>query len=203
MATPTRPERDPMRFDRSDRWALTALLATWVLVTVYTGIVEPISRWVDGDAVPVEVLGPVEVPALDAAGVGYGDGLFPVSVPVEGAGLRLAELLPGVIATGLVLAGVWVALRLMRTIAAGDPFAPANVTRLRVLAGLLVIGTAVLFFADLSVRGALVGTLGEAAPEGAQLSVPWQAILAGMVVALLAEAFKAGSRLRDDVEGLV
>jgi len=28
-------------------------------------------------------------------------------------------------------------------------------------------------------------------------------LIAGMVVALLAEAFKAGSRLRDDVEGLV
>ena len=28
-------------------------------------------------------------------------------------------------------------------------------------------------------------------------------MLAGLVVAMLAEAFKAGSRLRDDVDGLV
>ena len=35
------------------------------------------------------------------------------------------------------------------------------------------------------------------------LDIPWPWLIAGMVVALLAEAFKAGSRLRDDVEGLV
>ena len=35
------------------------------------------------------------------------------------------------------------------------------------------------------------------------LDIPWPWFIAGMVVALLAEAFKAGSRLRDDVEGLV
>ncbi len=35
------------------------------------------------------------------------------------------------------------------------------------------------------------------------LDVPWVAVVSGMVVAMLAEAFKAGSGLRDDVEGLV
>ncbi len=35
------------------------------------------------------------------------------------------------------------------------------------------------------------------------LDLPWVPVLAGMVIAMLAEAFKAGSRLRDDVDGLV
>ena len=35
------------------------------------------------------------------------------------------------------------------------------------------------------------------------IELPWVALVAGMVVAMLAEAFKAGSRLRDDVDGLV
>ena len=37
----------------------------------------------------------------------------------------------------------------------------------------------------------------------ADVAFPWLMLAAGMVVALLAEAFKSGAALRDDVSGLV
>lgn len=40
-------------------------------------------------------------------------------------------------------------------------------------------------------------------PPTASISLPWLPIVAGLIVALIAQAFVAGAALRDDVEGLV
>ncbi|QIM22609.1 DUF2975 domain-containing protein [Phycicoccus sp. HDW14] len=90
----------------------------------------------------------------------------------------------------------------MRDVAAGDPFRPANVTRLRVLAGLVAIALPAVWFGRASVDAAALTRLG---PDLVVLvlDLPWLPVLAGTFVALLAEAFKLGGRLRDDVEGLV
>lgn len=204
MSAAPRPRRDLWAFGRSDRWGFTALLGLAALVTVLGGVVAPIRDWTAGTPVPVEVYAPVSVPALDAVGVEHGLGAFEVLVPVSSAGVRMLAVLPGLLVALLVVVGGWLVLRLMRTVAAGEPFAPANVARLRGLAVLLVFGSSVVFFLEMAVRGALLGTvdLGGLEP-GLVLDVPWLAILAGMVLALLAEAFAAGTRLRDDVEGLV
>ena len=45
--------------------------------------------------------------------------------------------------------------------------------------------------------------LGGLTSVGVTLNPPWLAMIGGLVVALLAEAFKAGGRLRQDLEGLV
>ena len=115
-----------------------------------------------------------------------------------GMGILLA-LTVALLATGSLLI-----VAVMRTIAAGDPFVAANVRRMRQLAALLLVGPFFAFFLSMSVHGALLGDvdLGGLALS-AVLDIPWAWFVAGMVVALLAEAFKAGSRLRDDVEGLV
>ncbi|HWO50410.1 MAG TPA: hypothetical protein VNN23_02345, partial [Ornithinibacter sp.] len=79
-----------------------------------------------------------------------------------------------------------------------------NVVRLRVVAAVLVLGVPVV-----DVLESLVGTvLLDGLDFGSlalpfMLDIPWVPMLAGLVVAMLAEAFKAGSRLRDDVDGLV
>ncbi len=204
VGRPAAQGKDPMAFDRSDRWGLVGLLGLLATVAVVGGLVFPVLRWVEGSPVPTEVFSPVVVPSLDAAGLEHGPGTYELLVPVSGAGLRVLSLLPGVLVAVGALLGCWLLLRVMRSIAVGDPFAPANVARLRGLAALLVFGSALVFFSEMAVTGALLGSvdLGGLDP-GFHLDFPWGPLLAGMVVALLAEAFKGGSRLRDDVDGLV
>ncbi len=147
---------------------------------------------------------PSGCPSLDATGVGHGDAAYDVDVPDPGVALRLLDLVPGVLLTGLVAVGCWLVLRLMRDVAAGDPFRQANITRLRVLALLIAVGLPTVWFARGPIDLALLGTLdlGTGGPS-IVVTMPWLPVVVGTVVALVAEAFRAGARLRDDTEGLV
>ena len=199
-----RPRRDLLAFDRSDRIGLVVLLVGLSLVGLWAGLVAPLVAWAQGDPLPLELTSPVSVPDLEAVGLQPGPGTYEVMVEDPGAGHRLLGLAPGLLHVTMVVGISWLVWRLMQSIAAGDPFQPSNVTLLRLVAGLLVLGTAVAFFLEMLARGALAGSIdtGDLEP-GFVLSVPWLPLVSGMVAALLAEAFKAGSRLRDDVAGLV
>jgi hypothetical protein len=204
-ATPDpRPRRDLLAFDRADRWALAALLGVVVALSAAAGVVVPVLRWVRGEGIPLPFLSEVTVPALDAVGTRYGAAEYAVTLAGPSTGQRLLDLVPGVLVVLLLAAGSWLVVAVMRTIAAGDPFAAANVGRLRAIAGLLAIGPFVTAFVELPFRGALLGDvdLGGLDP-GMAIEMPWAPLVAGLVLALLAEAFKTGRRLRDDVEGLV
>ena len=199
-----KPGRDWLTFDRSDRWGLLSLLALVTLAAAWSGVIGPVIAWARGEAIPVEVFSRVTVPELDAAGVSHGLAAYTVDLASPSAGQRVLVLIPGVLNTVLVVGACWLVIRVMGTIATGDPFDPVNIKRLRGLAALLLIGTPVVFFAHLSASGGLLGSmdLGGLAP-GFMFSIPWLPLVAGMVVALLAEAFRAGAALREDVEGLV
>lgn len=202
MGATQKPRRDLLAFGRSDRWGLALLLALVAVVTVVVQVVQPAARWVDGDPMPVGYAGRVGVPALDALGVRHEDGSVTALVPDPGTTVRVVDLLLGLCLSAVVLGGGWLVLRVMRDVAAGDPFRPANVTRLRVLAGLVAIALPAVWFGRASVDAAALTRLG---PDLVVLvlDLPWLPVLAGTFVALLAEAFKLGGRLRDDVEGLV
>lgn len=210
-ATPTtpsspakKPRGDWFAFDRADRWGLAMLLALVVLLTSFASIVVPILRWVDGDGIPLPFLSGVTVPELDAVGTSYGLAAYDVTLADPTVGQRLLDLAPGVLSVGLIATGCVVIIGVMRTIAAGDPFVAGNVRRMRQLAALLLVGPFFTFFLSMSAHGALLGDVDLGSlPLTARLDIPWAWFIAGMVVALLAEAFKAGSRLRDDVDGLV
>jgi hypothetical protein len=200
----TTGRKDPLAFGRSDRWGLVGLLALLAVITVVGRVVYPVLGWVQGLPVPTEVVSPVVVPVLEDTGLEHGPGTYDLLVPVHGTGLRLLSLLPGVLVALAVLVGCWLLLQVIRSIAAGDPFTPANVARLRGMAALLVFGSALVFFVEMAVTGVLLGSVDLLGSEPAvRLDFPWGLLLAGMVVAMLAEAFKVGSRLRHDVDGLV
>lgn len=203
-AAPSHPRRDLLAFDRADRWALGVMLAIVVVLTAVANVVLPVVRWVGGDGIPLPFLSEVTVPKLDAVGTRYGAADYVVTLAEPSPAQRLLDLVPGVLVVLMVATGCWLVVVVMRTIAAGDPFAAANVRRLRLVAGLLVIGPFVLFVVALPIHGVLLNQvdLGGLDPS-LRLDVPWAPVVAGFVVALLAEAFKVGSRLRDDVDGLV
>ncbi|MEO5610853.1 MAG: DUF2975 domain-containing protein [Ornithinibacter sp.] len=199
------PGRDWLAFDRSDRWGLTAILGLAALAAFVGWVIGPVVAWVRGEAIPVGLDSEVSVPALEAAGVGHGWAAYDAYLADPSTGQRVLAIVPGLLWVALVLAGAWLVLRIMRAVAADDPFHSATVRRLRMLAGLLVLGAPIACAVDLIVRGLLLGAmdLGGLTSVGVTLNPPWLAMVGGLVVALLAEAFKAGGRLRQDLEGLV
>lgn len=196
--------RDWFAFDRTDRVGLTVLL--WIVgaVTVLAMTVAPVVEWLRGDALTVPFLTKVSVPELDTVGTAYGEGEVPLSLADPSVGQRLADLLPGVLVAAVTVASIWLLLRVLRAIGSGDPFGPGQVRRLRVLAGLLILGPAIAWGVGLVAHGILLGGVDLGGlPITVETELPWMPMIAGLVVALVAEAFKVGSGLRDDVEGLI
>jgi hypothetical protein len=210
MSTPTPgtagpgPRRDLLAFDRYDRWGLAALLGLISVGAVAAAVVGPLTGWIQGRALRVPFFSDIEVPALDGTGLSHGPGDYDVIIHDPTVLQRVLDLLPGLGWLVLVLACCWIVLKVMDDIGRGDPFQPGNVRRLRVLALLLVIGWPVLVSLQVMASLAVTADLGldDLGPR-AGFTFPFLPVLVGVVVALLAEAFKAGSRLRDDVDGLV
>jgi Protein of unknown function (DUF2975) len=107
---------------------------------------------------------------------------------------------------GLLVAGLWLLRGFARSVMEGDPFGADNVTRLRRLGFLLVVGAPLVELLNWSLRQSLYNALppnrfGDIGVEGFEL--PAGALLGGLAAFILAEVFAYGLRLREDVEGTV
>lgn len=198
------PRRDWLAWDRSDRLGFALLLALVTIASVVGWVVGPIAAWVSGDDLRVPFFSRVEVPQLAETGLGHTSADYSLLVPDPTVKQRVLDLLPGLGYLAIITVAAWLLLRIMQDIGGGDPFRPRNVRRLRALAALLAFGWPVVFFAELTCRFTIVTglDLGDLSPR-VGFTLPVLPFVAGMVAALLGEAFKAGSRLRDDVAGLV
>ena len=203
---------------------LVRVLAGAALIVGVGAALAGTAFWVNGlTHVHTEVLVPVELttpnldlttdPAIRAAGVG-----LPAGTRFETAGalhLRAwdSTLAEQMLARGdSLLLGLGVGIggfllrRLLLSIAEGRPFEPANARRLAVIAVLIgVVGTLSGLLPQ--VAGIVVlDRLGQAGPDspfvlGVHFS--FLPLLAMPVVLALAEAFRRGAALADDVAGLV
>lgn len=118
---------------------------------------------------------------------------------------RLMLVLPAL----LVQAAALVVLSLVLRVGRGDPFVPANVRRVHTIAFTVIVasilvptaqGLAGLFLQDgvVPAEGMVLASF-----EITLGSAPLVGILVGLMLAALAEVFRRGARMRDDVEGLV
>ncbi|RSN64785.1 DUF2975 domain-containing protein, partial [Actinomadura sp. WAC 06369] len=194
---------------RVDGRALEGVVALVLLLVGLFGVVVPVLR----------VIGPL--PGVDSRTVGL-DGAEGVGGAVAGDGVELrglheAELvfadpglwervlivLPGV--TGAILFVVILErlLRMVRTFHDGDAFAPENARRLTAIAvAVLLTGTLVPLVAGLTAGALVDGTWAEeAARTGYEPSGLW--VLVAILLFAVAGAFRHGTRLRADTEGLV
>jgi hypothetical protein len=103
----------------------------------------------------------------------------------------------------LTVAVLFLLLRITQTLREGDPFVPGNARRLYLIAALVGIG---------GQATALLTTWGKLGvmnhPDVApyvlvDASTTFLPLLAGLGIAVAAEVFRQGTRLRADVEGLV
>ncbi|WP_017614311.1 DUF2975 domain-containing protein [Nocardiopsis salina] len=126
-----------------------------------------------------------------------------------GLGQRLLLAVPVLLWHALVLSVALTVRNVLLSLREGDPFVPVNVRRVYTLAVLAFLGSLLLpmigVVCDLALRHGVV-ELGQAALFGFSLnptSGPLAGLLASLVLAALAEVFRRGSRMRDDVDGLV
>lgn len=113
--------------------------------------------------------------------------------------LALPEFFSGV----LLLIVAYLLYRIVRTLAAGDPFVPDNARRVRAIA-VTVLGLAILRpLLDMITTGQLV--LGTAVEDQVSVEATFSSgpVLLGLLIAALAEVFRRGTQLRADAEGLV
>lgn len=108
------------------------------------------------------------------------------------------DLAPGVV----VIAITWLLRQLLKSVRDGDPFTERNVTRLRLLALIVLIGVPLSGIVASMFAGALATSAGLES-RGTQLSVAGNAFVAGLAALVLAEVFAAGVHLRQDLEGTI
>ncbi|MFI1285713.1 DUF2975 domain-containing protein [Streptomyces sp. NPDC020858] len=140
-----------------------------------------------------------ESAALTLRGTGHAE----MVLTDPGLGDRLLLALPGLTGGLLVVAILAVLLRMARTFRAGDFFVPRNTRRLTVVAAALaLLGTLVplldMMTTNLLVRGTALAQAVRPAGDFAVLPL-FLALLVGAAI----QAFRSGTRLRSDTEGLV
>lgn len=200
--------KDPFKFSKTD-FELTRLVAGLTAVaTLVIAVVRPVAAWVVGDPLVAEV---DRLAATRADGAKPGvtlihDSALTAEFADAGASLWLSSIIPGALFAGILLVVVWLLWRLLGDVERGEPFTAANVWRMRGIAWAMVGGAFLLFI----VSGFANAYLTQHAVEGAStifinttttsdLLLPG----AGFLIAALAEAFKRGIVLEEDVEGLV
>jgi hypothetical protein len=140
-------------------------------------------------------------------------GPLPVNVDVVDPSLtqRVIATVPIAVWWALALVVLWLLRKVARSAARGDPFRASNVTRLRWLGALFLLGfpaattiagyfTDLLFSADVWTGGPLPAGGIE---TGFQVAVSAPAIMAAVCLFALAEVFAYGARLREDVDATI
>lgn len=210
--TPPSTERPGRRsgwwMDRSD-WIGTQVLLALVLAACLGAYLLPaVASWLSGDPLVVESQVPQTAPVPDlqplgGASVAY-DGHVRWTLPGATTGQWLLSLLPVVLTSGLVVAGTVLVWRLARRVRRQDPFGPAALRAVRGLALLVLAYGLLIPVIRLAVTFVVLAPV-QARPELSVTVLPWQAapLVIGWLLLVLAEAYRHGERLRDDVTGLV
>jgi len=140
-------------------------------------------------------------------------GPLPVNVDLADPSLsqRVIATVPVFVWWALALVVLWLVRKVARSAAQGDPFKASNVTRLRWLGALFLLGfpfaTMIAgYFGDL-LFSPDVWTGGPLPPggidTGSQVVVSAPAIMAAVCLFALAEVFAYGARLREDVDATI
>jgi hypothetical protein len=195
--------------DRSD-YVLTKLVLLAAPVVYALGSLLPhLLDWVHGSpltwasTVAMEDTGAAPIAGLRGATAQL-DGSVVWSVPDPSGLQRLLAMVPGLEVTVLVVLGAVCLWRLLTRIRGGDPFGRGALTSVRALA-VLVLAYGVLVKTTRVLLDFLITAPVKAEPS-AYFRVEagdFVAVVLGLLLLALAECFRQGARLRDDVEGLV
>ena len=200
-------------FDRWDFLGTRLLLGAVAVGVTAFGVVAPIVRWLRGDALTWQLdTGRTEALASDQVVPKTGveltwPGTTDVEIREAGADTWLASIVPGALLAIATVIVVVALLRLLSSIEARHPFAPAAVRSLRIVGATLLFGAVLVSVAgaaaDAAVRKAAIDLTAGTTTFHVSLGPVVVIAAVGLVCAALAEAFAHGIELADDVEGLV
>lgn len=117
---------------------------------------------------------------------------------------RLLYAVPVVLGTVIILLVLMLLLGIARTLRSGDPFVAGNARRVTAIAVLALIGGIATQLVGQYARAKLLQAPGvpeEFTPVFFELS--FLPVIVGLPLAFFAEVFRRGTKLREDVEGLV
>jgi hypothetical protein len=118
-------------------------------------------------------------------------------------GQRVELALPHLVNGILIIVILAILLRIAHTFRDGDFFAPQNVWRLFVVVGALGLMAFVVPLLDMMTTNLLARGLPVTKAVAPAKDYAVQPLFLAFLVAIVAEAFRAGTRLRADTEGLV
>ncbi|HYO18285.1 MAG TPA: DUF2975 domain-containing protein [Dermatophilaceae bacterium] len=198
--------RDQLAFDRADYLGAKIILGITVAGSILFGVVGPILDAVNNVPLPVaytaKVTSGIELPR----GATH-DGWPTVHLLLADATLveRFTQALPQLLFAAMTIAVAWLLYQLLRSTQAGEPFTRRNVMRLNAIALTIGIGGMLTQYAQGFANSAIhtTGRLPDRAGLSFEMTLTPLPLVVMLMVALIAEAFRRGVALRDDVEGLV
>jgi hypothetical protein len=199
--------KPPTRLATTAYLVVTALLVAFLAAGVVLTATATIGAVRGNDSITLDrVVAPEALTSLPANVQPTNN--IPVTVTIDHASpsqlfLRLAiTLLPGL----LIVALLWQLWGLLRSARNGDPFAGANVWRLRQFGWLLLLGWPLVAYLTMALKELLAATWASPTDpsQGGVFAPPiGGALIFGLAVLVLAEVFAHGLRLRDDVDGTI
>lgn len=192
-------------WDRPSQIMLEGLLLVVMLVAVALSAVALISLFADREiVVPVAL---TEQPLSSAAGATLStvEGQLTLTGATTGQVLLVAA--PLVLGTAVVTGAAYCLLLVVRSLRTGTPFHRRNARRLMTAALVVLFGGAVTGLVSTLGTMALAmdgqEILGDGSPLVASASLPLAFIGIGLLLLCLAEFFRRGTQLAEDVEGLI
>jgi len=201
-----RTKRDWLVFSDLDYLITKIVLGIAVVGSVLFGLGGPIRDAVTNAPLPVSYSTKVTSGIPLPRGATH-DGDATVELMLTDATLseRLTQALPELLIAAMTIAVALLLYRLLRDTQAGEPFTRRNVWRISTTALIVGIGGMPVQFVQ-GVADNMIQTSGRIPDQGDPSFVftfgPLP-LVAGIVIALIGEAFRRGVQLRDDVEGLV
>lgn len=202
------PNKDRLEFSRVDYLILRVILVVTMVASGCVGLVAPLFAWATDRPINATFARNIDAAAGHfPAGVGAQNPVeIAVAVNDPSAAERVVDALPNLLIAAIIIIVCWLVLRLLNDLRRGEPFSAANVRRVRIIAALVGIGAIVVSFCE-SVSNAqlLVNRLPANSDMDAVfiMSVPLPWLVAMLLLAVVAEVYRRGTELRDDVEGLV
>ncbi|NMM32880.1 MAG: DUF2975 domain-containing protein [Phycicoccus sp.] len=199
-------KRNWLAFSRADFIATEIFLGIAVAGAVLFGLAGPLLDAVTGTPLEMSyttaVNGGIELPR---GATHNGKATMPLLLNDATFVERLGQALPGLMVAVMTIAIAWLILHLLRSTQAQEPFTTANVKRINTIALAIGLGGMLWQLATAFADNAIYTT--GRVPDLDYL--PFEAtfspfpLFAMFVIALIAEAFRRGVILRNDVEGLV
>jgi hypothetical protein len=191
---------------RQGRWVAPVFEAVLLLVVLgagLTGLLAGLDAFLDD-----EVDTPVRLEADEVASRsldGYRLDPTAATLTIEDPDTvdRLAVAVPtilGALAVGIVITLV---LEVVRSLREGDPFTLANARTLAQAAVASVVGGVVVALAQVGSDAVLRSSLPDELPVAFSARLSNLSLVAGLLLATLAQVFHRGVRLREDLEGVI